>query len=180
MAEKSTEERLTEILAACLTELMQDLGVKPVWLPTHPPEVGAGESIAAFIGFGSDDVRGCFTVVGRPSVFARLHPIPTGGNNRDLVDWARELVNQAVGRFKNRVLAHGLAISISSPQSVLAEQVRVASSTQEEIRTPMVLGIDGMSLETWLELDIRSDFKLADQPASKKDAALSEGSVVLF
>jgi hypothetical protein len=176
MPEKSTEERLSEILAACLTELVRALGAEPVWLPGRQPETGSGEVLAAFVGFGSDDVRGSFALLGHPRLFARLHPIPVGGKSRDLADWARELANQAVGRFKNRVLAYGLAITISSPQSILAEQVRV-TKTQKQLRSPLVMGIDDMSFETWLELDVRPGFTLADSPT---ETALSEGSVVLF
>jgi hypothetical protein len=179
MSGKSTEERLNEILAVCLAELVRDLGAKPTWLPERQPEFGSGEILAAFIGFGSDDVRGSFTLIGQPRVFARLHPIPAEGNNRDLADWARDLANQAVGRFKNRVLAYGLAIAVSSPQSILAEQVRV-TKTQKQLRTPLVIGIDDMALETWLELDVRSDFTLAEKPSSPTDAVLAEGSLVLF
>jgi hypothetical protein len=179
MPGKSTEERLNEILAICLTELVRDLGAQPTLLSGREIEVGMGEILAAFVGFGSDDVRGSFTLLGQPRVFARLHPIPAEGNNRDLADWARELANQAVGRFKNRVLAYGLAIAVGSPQSMVAEQVRI-TKTQKQIRTPIVIGIGDMHLETWLELDVRSGFSLADKPGSSSEAALSEGSIVLF
>jgi hypothetical protein len=179
MPGKSTEERLNEILAVCLTELVRDLGAKATLLPGRAPEVGVGEILAAFVGFGSDDVRGSFTLLGQPRVFARLHPIPAEGANRDLADWARELANQAVGRFKNRVLAYGLSIAVGSPQSMVAEQVRV-TKTQKQIRTPIVMGIEDMRFETWLELDVRSGFTLADKPGSPSESALSEGSIVLF
>jgi len=179
MPGKSTEERLNEILAVCLTELVRDLGVKPSWLFGRPPENAPGDILAAFVGFGSDDVRGSFTLLGQPRVFARLHPIPAQGNKRDLADWARELANQAVGRFKNRVLGYGLAIAISSPQSMVAEQVRM-KKTQKDLRTPLIIEIDDMTLESWLELDVRAGFTLADKPSSPFEDVLSEGSVVLF
>jgi hypothetical protein len=179
MPGRSTEDRLNEILAVCLTELVRDLGANPTLLPERQPELGSGEILAAFIGFGSDDVRGSFFLIGQPRVFARLHPLPADGNNWDLADWARELANQAVGRFKNRVLACGLAIAVSSPQSMVAEQVRITKS-QKQLRTPLVIRIEDMTLETWLELDVRSGFTLADKTGSPTDAVLSEGSMVLF
>lgn len=177
MPAKSTEERLNKILAACLMELVRDLGAEPSWLPA--PENAPGEVIAAFIGFGSDEVRGSFTLLGQPRVFARLHPIPSEDSKRDLADWARELANQAVGRFKNRVLGYGLEIAISTPQSLVAEQVRM-KRTQSELRTPLVIKIEDLTLETWLELDVRSGFTLAEKTGSSAEAVLSEGSVVLF
>jgi hypothetical protein len=179
MPGKSTEERLNEILAVCLTELVRDLGANPSWLLGGRPENATGDILAAFVGFGSDNVRGSFTLLGQPRVFARLHPVPAEGNKRDLADWARELANQAVGRFKNRVLGYGLDIAISSPQSMVAEQVRITKS-QKDLRTPLVIGIEDMTLESWLELDVRSGFTLDDKPGSPTEAVLSEGSVVLF
>jgi hypothetical protein len=179
MPGKSTEERLNEILAVCLTELVRDLGVKPTWLLGGPPENAPGDILAAFVGFGSDDVRGSFTLLGQPCVFSRLHPVPAQGDKRDLADWARELANQAVGRFKNRVLGYGLNIAIGSPQSMVAEQVRMRK-TEKDLRTPLIIGIEDMTLECWLELDVRSGFTLADKPGCPTGAVLSEGSVVLF
>jgi chemotaxis protein CheX len=179
MPGKSTEERLNEILAVCLMELARDLGVKPSLLLGEPPKDTPGDIVAAFIGFGSDDVRGSFTLLGQPRVFARLHPVPALGNNRDLADWARELANQVVGRFKNRVLACGLSIAIGSPQSMIAEQVRM-KKTQKDLRTPLIIRMEDMTLECWLELDVREGFALADKPGSPTEAALSEGTVVLF
>jgi hypothetical protein len=179
MPGKSTEERLNEILAVCLTELVRDRGVKPSCLLGGPPENATGDILAAFVGFGSDEVRGSFTLLGQPRAFARLHPIPAQGSKRDLADWARELANQAVGRFKNRVLGYGLSIAIGSPQSMVAEQVRMRKG-QNNLRTPLVIGFEDMTLESWLEIDVRSGFTLADKPGSSNETVLSEGSVVLF
>ena len=98
---------------------------------------------------------------------------------RDLVDWACELVNQTVGRLRNRLLGFGVSLAFSVPQSALARELRLSSSFHPS-RRPISMSIDGMVLEAWLELEISPNFRLPDAPSSDKGVALEEGSVVLF
>ena len=158
---------------------MDELGVEPAWLPEYRSRVELSEILAASVKFDGEDLRGTFILAGHPRVFARLYPFPMEHAQPDLVDWARELVNQTIGRFKNRVYAYGLALAVSAPQSMPAEQLRVAR-TRKRIGIRVAIGIDDMSLDTWLELDIGPGFKLADQPVSVTEPALPEGSLVLF
>jgi hypothetical protein len=175
----SNEARLSELLSQCAAELLADLGVEPERLPGVPQPPPGGESIAAFSGFGSDELRGSFTFLGPAKLFARLHPLPPTVTPRDLTDWACELVNQSVGRFRNRLLAYGVKLALSVPQSALAEELRLASSLQPT-PSPISFAIDGMVLEGWLELEMTPSFRLADSPLDEERAALREGSMVLF
>ena len=175
----SQEARLSELLAQCMTELLAELGVHPVRLTGGRQPPPTGESIAAFSGFVSDDLRGSFTLLGPSKLFARLHPLPPAFTPRDLTDWACELVNQSVGRFHNRLLAYGVKLAVSVPQSALAKDLRLASSLQPA-RDPISFAIDGMVLEGWLELDTTPTFQLAESPLQGEGAALREGSIVLF
>jgi hypothetical protein len=70
-------------------------------------------------------------------------------------------------------------LALSVPQSALAEQL-ILSSSLEPGRTPISFAIDGMVLEGWLELDAEPGFRLAESPLDEEEAALREGSVVLF
>jgi hypothetical protein len=96
-----------------------------------------------------------------------------------LTDWACELVNQSVGRFRNRLLAYGVKLALSVPQSALASSLRLAPSLQPA-RSPIAFAIDGMVLEGWLELEIEPGFRLAESPLTDGEEAMKEGSVVLF
>lgn len=173
------EARLSELLAQCMTELLAELGVRPERLTGGRQPPPTGESIAAFSGFGNDELRGSFTFLGPSKLFSRLHPLPSTVTPRDLTDWACELVNQSVGRFRNRLLAYGVKLSLSVPQSALADNLRLASSLQPA-RSPIAFAIDGMVLEGWLELEIEPSFRLAQSPVAEGAEALLEGSVVLF
>ena len=178
MPDNTNEERLVEVLTQCLFELLRELVGKPEILtgPRRAPPQGA--CIAAFIGFGNEDIRGSFSLFGSKEVFARLHPLPPTESSRDLVDWACELVNQTVGRFRNKMLSFNVGLAFSVPQSALAEQLRISSSFDAS-RTPISFGINDMVLETWVELDIRPTFRFGSG-SSDKGPALEEGSMLLF
>jgi enoyl-CoA hydratase/carnithine racemase len=89
------------------------------------------------------------------------------------------MVNQSVGRFRNRLLAYGVSVVLSVPQSALAEKLRLSSSLRPS-PTPISFAIDGMALDGWLELEIEAGFRLAENPSDQAGAALREGSIVLF
>jgi hypothetical protein len=179
MPADSNESRLARLLSQCTVELLSELGVQPELVSGMPHAPSAGECVAAFSGFGNDQIRGSFTFLGPGKLFSRLHPLPSGVTPRDLTDWACELVNQSVGRFRNRLLAYGVKLALSVPQSALAESLRLASSLQPA-RSPIAFAIDGMVLEGWLELKIEPAFRLAERPLANGQEALKEGSVVLF
>ncbi|HEX7596711.1 MAG TPA: hypothetical protein VF518_00760 [Polyangia bacterium] len=179
MPGNSTEERLAEVLAQCVADLLSELKIKADRHAGSRPPPTTGESIAAFSGFGSTSFRGSFTLFGSSKLFSRLHPLPPTVTPRDLVDWACELVNQSVGRFRNRLLGYGVSVALGVPQSALAEQMRLSSSLRPG-RTPICFTIDGMILEGWLELSLKSGFELAESPSDAQEAALREGSMVFF
>jgi hypothetical protein len=173
----ASEEQLSGILAKCMDELLAEMELKAERFYGERPAPAAGESIAAFSGFGSTSFRGSFALLGSSKLFSRLHPLPPTVTPRDLADWACELVNQIVGRFRNRLLGYGVSIALGVPQSALAEQVRLSSSLRPG-SAPICFAIDGMVLEGWLELSIKPGFQLADKPSV--ETALREGSVVFF
>jgi hypothetical protein len=179
MASTSNEERLAGILARCLSDLFSELGVHAEHLPGVGPSTSQGESMAAFSGFASSDLRGSFALIGPRAVFSRLHPLPPNVSPRDMADWACELVNQAIGRYRNQLLGYGVSLALGVPQSALGEQVRLSSSLRPG-RKPIAFSIEGMILEGWLEVNLRPGFELPETPSEEKAAAFREGSLVFF
>jgi hypothetical protein len=180
MTEIASEERLTQLLTSCLIELLRGLGVEPTLCPERRCEGASGKVLAAFVGFGDDDLRGSFSLVGESRLFARLYPLAKSDDPQHLMDWACEMANQAVGRLRNRARLYGVRLTAGAPQSALAERVRLSPSLRPS-RTPIVLGIDDMVLETWLELDLRPSVHMADQPNEDNNAGgVAEGDVLLF
>jgi len=179
MADESTEQRLVEIFAKCTGELLTTYGVKPERVNGERVAQEEAAEIAAFSGFGNDDLRGSYTLQGSTKLFSRLHPIPPTMNPRDLADWACEVVNQSVGRFRNRMTTYGISLAISVPQCALAAQLQVSSSLRAN-RKPIAYMVEGMLLQGWLELAMKPEFKLAPGPLQQKEQVLDEGAMVIF
>ena len=175
----STQARLAEILSQCTCELLAELGARPERAKEAEPSPPSREGIAAFSGFGNNELRGSYTLVGPTRLFSRLHPLPLTVAPRDLADWACEVVNQSVGRFRNRLLAYGVNVALGVPQSALAEQLRISSSLRPG-PTPITFAVDDMMLEGWLELQLEAGFRLAEKTLEADAAAVREGSIVLF
>jgi hypothetical protein len=98
---------------------------------------------------------------------------------RDLTDWACELANQSVGRFRNRMFAYGVRLAPSLPQSALAEQLLLSSSFQPN-RTPISFSIEGMVLEGWFDVEMQPGFQLAENPSEEEAIVLNEGGMLIF
>jgi hypothetical protein len=180
MTANPEQQRFEDILATCMTELLTELGVSAERLTADHEPLSLHESMTAFCGFGSTDLRGSVTILGSLPLLSRLHPLPATVTPRDLADWACEFVNQTVGRYRNRLLAYNVSLALGVPQSALAENVRLSSRLRRRT-TPLCYKIDGMVLEIWLELSIRPGFILKETSAADEDsAALKEGSILFF
>lgn len=172
-------ERFEEILATCMSEWLSEMGLSAERLTGEHEPLSLHESMTAFCGFGGTDLRGSITILGSLPLFSRLHPLPSSVTPRDLADWACEFVNQAVGRYRNRLLAYNVSLALGVPQSALAENVRLSSRLRRR-HQPLCFTVEGMVLETWLELNLRPGFVLRDAPADEGAAAVKEGSVLFF
>jgi hypothetical protein len=58
MSDDSTQQRLEEILAICMAELLSEQGLEPRRLTTEYKPQAPPESLTAFCGFGSADFPG--------------------------------------------------------------------------------------------------------------------------
>jgi hypothetical protein len=179
MSDDSTEKRLVEIFAGCTRDLLTSLGLTPERVTEERAAHGDAAEIAAFSGFGNDHLRGSCVLLGSKRLFSRLHPIPPSMTLRDLADWACEVVNQSVGRFRNHMTTYGVPLAISVPQSALATQLHLSSSLRES-RRPISYLVEGMLLQGWLELEMGPEFKLAPGPVHLKEPVLNEGAMVIF
>jgi hypothetical protein len=177
MAGDSNVDRLAEIFSQCATEMLVDLGAEAIRIEGELRILPTAEIIAASGGFGNDDLRGSLALLGPSQLFSRLHPLPPTVTPRDLADWACEMVNQAVGRFRNRLAAYGAKVDFGVPHSALAELLR---SDLEPVLSHTSFAIGGMVLECRLELETKPTFRLAERPLEEIEAALNEGTIILF
>ncbi|MGD0835953.1 MAG: hypothetical protein ABSB49_04820 [Polyangia bacterium] len=179
LSHTSNEERLEDVLATCVAELFADMQIKAERVNGDYAPPPLPDSLTAFCGFGSADLRGSITLLGSVALFSQIHPLPIDVTPRDLADWACEIVNQAVGRYRNRLLQYNLSLALGVPQSALAERVRLWSSLRSGNR-PICFTIGRETLEIWLELVVKPGFCVAERSPNESTAGIVEGSMLFF
>jgi hypothetical protein len=175
----SNQDLLDGILAACVLELLRDAKHRGRRITSDHGPLFWQESLAAVTSLEGEDLRGTITLLGPVSLFAQLCPLPPPDRRRDLQDFARELLNQVAGRFRNRLLAHGVPVAPSVPQSTHAETVRLSAGLRRGC-SPIRIAVDDAVLETWLELAIRPGYRFPEHLADENGAVLKEGTMVFF
>jgi hypothetical protein len=179
MPGSSNEERLAELFSQCAAEMLVDLGASGTRLAGARQPQPTAESVAAFVSFGNAELHGSLTLLAPGKLFSLLHPAATTAPPSDLDDWACEMVNQAVGRFRNRLASYAVKVVFGVPQNVLAELLRFSSGL-EPGGSLISFAVDDMVLDCLLELEAEPDFWLADSPMEEIEKALKEGTLVLF
>ena len=87
--------------------------------------------LASSVGFTGPEIRGALLMTTRQDLvelawpFELRHQPPS---ERDVCDWAGELVNQLVGRVKNALVPFGLALEQSTPTVVTISQLSMANT----------------------------------------------------
>ncbi len=139
--------------------------------------------VATFIGFGGALLRGTLTLVAPFALLHAAYPIPICAPaevpEADVLDWSGELVNQLLGRIKNRLAPRGVEIMASTPKSLRADQPRIQRTTSTTI-CALQFSSGPARLGVWFDavaINERSLFALTLPPG---EACLLEGEVTLF
>jgi hypothetical protein len=179
MPGSSNEERLAEMFSQCAAEMLADLGAPATRLAGARQPQAAAERIAAFVSLGNAELHGSLTLLAPGKLFSRLHPVAQTTAPSDLNDWACEMVNQAVGRFRNRLASYAVKVVCGVPQIVPAGQVEFTPG-HEPARSLISFALDDLVLDYLLEFVTEHDFWLAESPMEEIEKALKEGTLVLF
>jgi len=163
----------------CAAEMLVDLGVQATRLAATGQTEPTSEWLAAFLCFGNAELHGCLTLQAPRKLFSRLYPVDQTSPLSDLDDWACEMVNQVVGRFRNRVAAYAVKVVFGAPLSLLSEAPQFCPGLRTA-PSRISFTIDNMVLDYWLELETEPDFWLAESPLEDVEEALKEGTLVLF
>jgi CheY-specific phosphatase CheX len=175
MAETSNNLLLQNLMTACTVEFFESRGVplRPVSAPT------AAIERAAAIGFSSKEMRG---VVGIGMETSTLHaivaaqPLLTEKVSRD--DWLGEAANQLLGRFKNKLIAHGAIVSIALPMVLRGIRMQFISIGAEGLWT-YAAESDRGQVYVWLDVRMADGLVLARSEDPDAQSA-AEGELVLF
>ncbi len=170
---------LDSLVQGSLVELFQAYGVAIAPLPRDASGRAPEGELSAAIGFTSTReapgprASGRLTLALPTGVFDMMRK--NGAHSTRHADWARELVNQLIGRFKNRLLPFGVHLQAGLPSSlgpdVLDAQLRRANGLRvyraRTLRGDIVATLDGT-------------LKEADLSYRGVSSGASEGDLIIF
>jgi hypothetical protein len=138
----------------------------------------SGSSLVAAIDFSGKELRGTVVFRATPSVVAETFRVMGGGQSHtldvpDAADWICELVNQLVGRIKNKLRPYRVSFTVNVPRLLAALP---AEKLERSVRSRFVC--DRGVFAGYLEVLVSPGFAF-EQPTP--DGSLpEEGELVLF
>ena len=150
-----------------------------------PHDTPADHDIACSIGFTSPKMHGAVLMTARRDVIARAWPAELrhrAPSEREVCDWAGELLNQLLGRVKNGLAPLGLTLEQGTPTVVVGWQVhRAPSSTAPAPMSSRRYLFDGKDSSIAVYLDaVVAEGATFSEPGSQGVASAVEGDVQLF
>ena len=163
-----------EQLEASAVALFADYGqTLQVLESAEEPKRQLSMSLGAAIGFTSAHVRGVLAIAVDEQLASAMHPL-TGSDSASSTDWIGELANQLLGRLKNKLLAYGVELALSTPVVVQGTDLRLGAVHRRATR--LAFGHGQNQAQVWWDAEVDSDLVLAEA----EDEAQSEGEMVLF
>jgi chemotaxis protein CheX len=129
MSAKSNVEKLDSVIVSAARALFESNGLSLGEAPMESGPPPNDHDIAASIGFTAPQVQGAILMTTRKELVARAWPRELRHrepSEREVCDWAGELVNQLLGRVKNALLPFGLTLEQSTPTVVTGKHVHRA------------------------------------------------------
>jgi hypothetical protein len=174
-------EILDQLLRDSCLELMTDYGLPAALASPRPGGSGSSDppialSVAA-IDFSGRDVRGTIGLRMTTSVVSETYRVALGRplepDSMAAADWTCELVNQLIGRLKNKLRTYNVSFNVNTPRLLPTFPV---AELERAMRNRFVS--DSGSFAGYLDVMIAPGFALVDSPAEVP--LLEEGDLVLF
>lgn len=121
MNEHGWKQVCDEVVVESIVGLLDAYEVVASSIPA--PESAPRPEIASTIGFTSPQASGTLTL-GMPMALVAAAGAANASINA-ITDWAGELANQALGRFKNRVLSYDVEMGLATPVVVVGAELRI-------------------------------------------------------
>jgi CheY-specific phosphatase CheX len=157
-----------EIALEACANLFQAYGVP---LETVPAAGATAPTLSAVIGFSGPGIRGTCILAASEVPITMSNPI--GGSPRA---WIAELSNQLVGRIKNKLLAHGAEVYVTTPVVLRGELL--AAVDAKNILPPRAFASKDGHVFVWIELETDPTLVLSLTP--RDAAAAEEGDALMF
>jgi hypothetical protein len=113
---------LTAVCAEMFPQISSDVGIDV------PTKALSRSAIVATLGLGAEGVRGALVLIASPAFFRSTYPLATPStipSESDILDWAGELANQALGRLNNRFARLGCRFSLGIPTVVSGDDMQI-------------------------------------------------------
>jgi chemotaxis phosphatase CheX-like protein len=174
-AEEASLTLLDDLLHECCHELMADYGLADD-ADSTPVDAQGGGFVAA-IDFSGKDLRGTVVFRASPNVIQQTFRAAGGPSDplelSEAADWLCELVNQLVGRIKNKLRPYRVSFTVNVPRLLAGLP---ADKLEQSVRSRFVSGRGVFA--GYLEVLISPGFAF-EEPTP--DASLpEEGELVLF
>jgi CheY-specific phosphatase CheX len=116
-------KQLHDIVVVSASALFRSYDIPASYMGTVPYCPAAWADQVAIVELGGGKLRGSLVLCIPTSLLIKSHPMG-GTEQADLVDWLGELSNLLLGRVKNRLLAHGITVELSSPVTISTSDAR--------------------------------------------------------
>ncbi|MEO8179872.1 MAG: chemotaxis protein CheX [Deltaproteobacteria bacterium] len=168
---------LDQLLRDCCVELMADYGLPALLAaPSALSEPVIDVSIAA-IDFSGRDLRGTIGLRMTSSVVLETYRaavgVPIQENSPEANDWTCELVNQLIGRLKNKLRSYNVSFNVNTPRLLSTFPV---DELDRGLRSRFVS--DRGPFAGYLDVMIAPGFVFVDSPP--EEPLIDEGDLVLF
>jgi hypothetical protein len=168
---------LDQLLRDCCLELMADYGLPAQLATPAPANDGATDVSIAAIDFSGRDVRGTIGLRMTNSVVLETYRAAVGApidvGSTDASDWTCELVNQLIGRLKNKLRTYNVSFNVNTPRLLVVFPV---AELERALRSRFVS--DRGSFAGYLDVMIAPGFAFVD--SAPEAPLVDEGDLVLF
>jgi len=133
--------------------------------------------LVGIIGFAGPKMRGVLGLSLSPNLASNAVE-DASANDSSIDDWVAESANQLLGRLKNKLLPHGVAITAALPVVLRGIEVRLAPRTSDPVSVYSFMNNDDSAV-VWLDLQTNGVVTLATVAGQPEDP-MAEGDMMLF
>ena len=163
---------LEQLAEVCLVNLFGDYNVQ-IRTTADTCQARSASMLFGVIGFTAEGLGGSVVLAVNELVLEGCNPLENGPAR----DWIGELVNQFVGRIKNKLLAYDTPIYITTP--VVFRGDRVVLETKEESSELAYVNTQGHNIAVWIDVDVDPGFELLEKEGGA-DSSVPEGETLMF
>lgn len=177
-------ESLGKIFEDCYSAFCKEIGSESLAELAHTERNWVSSPGAApvvsFLSFGGENLTGAVYLGCKPNFLKSTNPVSKMGRNlssEDQLDWAGEICNQLLGRFKNVMIKTGNMLAISMPVVLSGRDFKIDAVKDHQAIFYRNKSMDGVYLAVFFKLG--SNFKL-DLSSAETGSVAAEGDALFF